>query len=89
MNDSRSRVQSHTRLFATMGSTLQVGATPDRDIVGPGAGRAVESTVPTHLWRRRLGRANRHGFGWPPGHCRERRRTGGGFGVRAGPIVGA
>lgn len=41
-------------------------------------GCAVESTGPTHLQRRP--RRERHGFGRPPGNCRERRRTGGGFG---------
>lgn len=34
----------------------------------------------THFWRRRLRRADRHGFGRPPGYRRERRRTSGGFG---------
>lgn len=35
----------------------------------------------THRRRCRRGRVGRHGFGRPPGYCRERRRAGGGFGA--------
>ncbi|MFI6107506.1 hypothetical protein [Streptomyces sp. NPDC051310] len=43
-----------------------------------GVSFTVEYTAPTHPQRRP--RTERHGFGRPPGNCRERRRTGGGFG---------
>lgn len=43
--------------------------------------RALDAGAPrTHRWRRRRSRADRHGFGRPPGYCRvQRRRFGGGY----------